>query len=144
VSIQDQLDSLIGKLSSMAADWADSAASSGTDSAGSAANGDSGSTGSGSAAATDVSESSVPVAKPFTPPVVLPFRPAAALSPSSGARGDAIDMVLSLAARQTAVTSLHDAPEVAAFRDELVDGMIRADTANQLLRLVNEVITRLM
>ncbi|MHC4443821.1 MAG: hypothetical protein ACYTF1_04780 [Planctomycetota bacterium] len=58
--------------------------------------------------------------------------------------GDAIDAVLSSPKRTTKVTSLRDAPEVRAFREALVDGLIRIDTANQLLRLVNTIITRIM
>jgi len=55
---------------------------------------------------------------------------------------DAIDAVLNGSARETKVTSLRDAPEVATFREALTDGLIRADTANQLLRLVNELVLR--
>ncbi len=58
--------------------------------------------------------------------------------------GDAIDDVLASPARQTAVRSLREAPEVEAFRNELVDGLIRADTANQLLRLVALVVERML
>jgi len=57
---------------------------------------------------------------------------------------DAIDTELARPARTTAVVSLKDAAEVEAFRNELIDGLIRVDTANQLLRLANEVITRLL
>lgn len=57
---------------------------------------------------------------------------------------DAIDVVLGQPARQTGVRSLQDSPAVIAFRQELVDGLIRVDTANQLLRLLNEVIVRLI
>lgn len=58
--------------------------------------------------------------------------------------GDAIDDVLQSPARTTAVRSLRDAPEIAAFRNELIDGLIRADTANRLLRLVAMVVERLV
>ena len=51
--------------------------------------------------------------------------------------GDAIDAVLSSPKRTTKVASLRDAPEVKAFRDAFIDGLIRIDTANQLLRLIN-------
>lgn len=57
---------------------------------------------------------------------------------------DAIGAELSRPARTTAVVSLREAPEVEAFRNELIDGLIRADTVNQLLRLVNEAMTRLI
>jgi len=53
---------------------------------------------------------------------------------------DAIDDVLAGPRRTTAVVSLRDAPEVEAFRQALTDGLIRVDTVNQLLRLVNEVV----
>ncbi|UCD29608.1 MAG: hypothetical protein JSV03_03760 [Planctomycetota bacterium] len=58
--------------------------------------------------------------------------------------GDAIDAVLSSANRMTNVRSLRDSPEVAAFREALIDGLISVDTANQLLRLVNNLIVRLL
>ena len=58
--------------------------------------------------------------------------------------GDAIDAVLASPARATAVRSLQSAPEIEAFRQALVDGLIRADTANQLLRLVNELVGQLI
>jgi hypothetical protein len=58
--------------------------------------------------------------------------------------GDAIDRVLSAPPRSTAVRSLRDAPEVLAFREALADGMIRADTVNRLLRLVDAIVTRLL
>lgn len=58
--------------------------------------------------------------------------------------GDAIDAVLASPKRTTKVTSLRDAPEVKAFRDGLIDGLIRVDTANQLLRLINEIIVRIV
>ena len=57
--------------------------------------------------------------------------------------GDAIDDALRAPPRETAVRSLRDAPEIVAFRGELVDGLIRADTANRLLRLVATVVERL-
>jgi hypothetical protein len=59
-------------------------------------------------------------------------------------RGDAIDAALNRAPRITKAVSLRDAPEVRAFREAMIDGLIRVDTANQLLRLVNEVISRLV
>jgi hypothetical protein len=59
-------------------------------------------------------------------------------------REDAIDAVLGSPARTTNVTSLREAPEVASFREALIDGLIRVDTANRLLRLVNEIVIRLV
>lgn len=56
--------------------------------------------------------------------------------------GDAIDIELAQPARTTAVRSVRDTPEVAAFRQELVDGLIRVDTANRLLRLVAAILER--
>jgi len=58
--------------------------------------------------------------------------------------GDAIDAVLASPARTTAVRSLRSSPEIEAFRQALVDGLIRVDTVNQLLRLVNEVVGQLI
>ena len=62
----------------------------------------------------------------------------------AGGEGDAIDAVLNGPARTTQVVSLRAAPEVAAFRAALVDGLIRVDTANRLLRLVHELVVRLL
>lgn len=53
---------------------------------------------------------------------------------------DAIDVERARPARGTAVQSVREAPEVAAFRDELIDGLIRVDTANRLLRLIAMVL----
>ena len=66
-----------------------------------------------------------------------------------GARGvkapaDAIDAVLASADRVTAVRSLRESAAVEAFRSELTDGLIRVDTANRLLRLVNDLVVRLL
>lgn len=60
------------------------------------------------------------------------------------ARRDAIDAELARPARATGVVSLREAPEVEAFREELVNGLIRVDTVNRLLRLVNELVARAM
>ncbi len=59
-------------------------------------------------------------------------------SPGSG---DAIDLILASPPRKTEVRSLRHDPVVEAFRRELTDGLIRVDTVNQLLNLVNTVIT---
>jgi len=61
-------------------------------------------------------------------------------SPSS----DAIDRELAAPVRTTNVLSLADSPEVNAFRSELIDGLIRVDTVNQFLKLVNQVITQFL
>jgi len=58
--------------------------------------------------------------------------------------GDAIDAVLASPARTTAVQTLRSSPEIEAFRQALIDGLIRADTVNRLLRLVNEVVGQLI
>ncbi len=62
----------------------------------------------------------------------------------SGGKGDAIDAVLSETPRTTQVTSGRQSPEMEAFRRELSDGLIRVDTMNQVLRLLNEWIIRLL
>ncbi len=54
--------------------------------------------------------------------------------------GDAIDRVLASPARKEAAPSLREHEAVRAFRRELSDGMIRVDTANQLLGLVGKLI----
>jgi hypothetical protein len=55
-----------------------------------------------------------------------------------GGGGDAIDAVLASEPRTTQAVSVRQAPEMEAFRRELVDGLIRVDTVNQVLRLLNE------
>lgn len=70
----------------------------------------------------------------------------AVLETGAAARGrdDAIARVLGQAGRRTEVRSLRDAAEVAAFRQALTDGLIRADTVNRLLRLIHEIVVRLV
>ena len=58
-----------------------------------------------------------------------------------GVGGDAIDRTLAGGGRSTQVTSLRDSEVVRKFQDELVDGLIRVDTAGQLLDLVTTVVT---
>ena len=58
--------------------------------------------------------------------------------------GDAIDEVLKGPGRSTQAVSIRQSPEVDAFRRELIDGLIRVDTVNQVLRLVNEWVVRLL
>jgi hypothetical protein len=58
------------------------------------------------------------------------------LSTSTGQPRDAIDEVLAGAPRATEVKSLRDHPDVKQFRQDLIDGLIRVDTANRLLQLV--------
>jgi hypothetical protein len=67
----------------------------------------------------------------------------AGIASRTGVR-DAITDVLDSPERTTSVVSLREAPEVEAFRDDLIGGMIRVDTANQLLRLVNAVLSKLL
>ncbi len=69
-----------------------------------------------------------------------PVKPAASRSPAK----DAIDAVLAAPDRATAVASLRHSEIVEAFRSELTSGLIRVDTANQLLRLVNEIVIKLL
>jgi len=58
--------------------------------------------------------------------------------------GDAINDILSSPRRETATRSVRHHEAVEAFRRELSDGLIRADTANQLLRLIGTVLARLL
>lgn len=60
------------------------------------------------------------------------------------ARGDAIDEALEQPARRTEVRAVSASAEMEAFRRELIDGLIRADTANRLLRLVAEIVERML
>jgi len=69
---------------------------------------------------------------------------AAAGASSSPSRGDAIDVTLREPARKTSVQSLRNAPEIEAFRNELIDGLIRADTANRLLNLVATIVEKML
>ena len=55
-------------------------------------------------------------------------------------RGDAIDDTLRAAPRVSAATSLRQHEVVRKFRREVADGLIRLDTANQLLGLVRTVL----
>ena len=58
----------------------------------------------------------------------------------SGSR-DAIDRIVQGPRRKTDAKSIRNDPAMQRFRRELADGLIRADTANQLLRLVSQVIS---
>jgi len=61
------------------------------------------------------------------------------LEPSAGAesrQGDAIDRVLSAEPRATRTWSLRDDEVVQRFREEVVNGLIRVDTVQQLLGLI--------
>jgi len=58
----------------------------------------------------------------------------------SGGSGDAIDRGLLQPSRETAVVSLHDSEIIRKFRDDLADGLIRVDAANQLFGLVSQII----
>lgn len=59
------------------------------------------------------------------------------------ASGDAIDQELASTRRKTAVKSLREAPELEAFRQALGDALVRVDTANQVLRLVNTILSQI-
>jgi len=63
-----------------------------------------------------------------------------ALLSRTGRGGDAIDDVLKSAPRTTVTTSLREHEVVRKFRQEMADGLIRLDTANQLLRLASTVL----
>jgi hypothetical protein len=61
---------------------------------------------------------------------------------AAGRAGDAIDEILETPRRATETRSLRNHPVLENFRSELSDGLIRADTANQLLRLIGAVLSR--
>jgi hypothetical protein len=61
----------------------------------------------------------------------------------SGGVHDAIDDILKSPRRQTQTQSVRRHEAIENFRRELTDGLIRADTANQLLRLITAVLARL-
>ncbi len=67
---------------------------------------------------------------------------ASAAAPDAG-RGDAIDEILSSPPRQSDVPDLRQHPVVQQFRQDLIDGFIRVDTARQLLDLVSLVVSAL-
>ena len=54
--------------------------------------------------------------------------------------GDAIDRVLAAAPRETAVRGLRGDESMARFRQELINGLIRVDTAGRVLDLVRRVL----
>ncbi|MCK6457807.1 MAG: hypothetical protein L6Q92_14915 [Phycisphaerae bacterium] len=57
--------------------------------------------------------------------------------------GDAIDRVRANPPRTTRVESLRDHGVIQKFRSELIDGLIRVDTANQFLRLLGGILERI-
>jgi hypothetical protein len=65
------------------------------------------------------------------------------LAASGDMAADAITRTIAEPPRCTGVVSLRDAPAVEAFRQALVDGLIRVDTANQLLRLIQDIVVHL-
>jgi glycerol-3-phosphate dehydrogenase len=58
--------------------------------------------------------------------------------------GDAIAYEIARERRTTAVKSLRNDPIIEEFRTQLTDGLIRVDTANKLLTLVNTLVTKLL
>ena len=54
---------------------------------------------------------------------------------------DAIDAALNDTPRTTHVQTLRNHPDLARFRQELADGLIRVDTANRALQLLSNVVT---
>lgn len=58
--------------------------------------------------------------------------------------GDAIDIEIARPPRTTATVNLAEAPEIVAFRNELVDGLIRQDTVRQVLTLVQTVLAQIL
>jgi len=77
--------------------------------------------------------------EPAENPADLPDAPA----PSVSRAPDAIDAALAAPSRTTSVSSLRDDPAIVAFRRELIDGMIRADTAHRLLSLLSTILDRM-
>jgi hypothetical protein len=54
--------------------------------------------------------------------------------------GDAIDAILRATPRTTAVRSLRDHEAVRKFREEIAGGLVRVDTAGQLVSLVRALV----
>ncbi len=63
--------------------------------------------------------------------------------PADARRGDAIDRILAEPPRRTEVVELRESPVIRKFRDDLVDGLVRVDTVNQLFRLLTTVLEKL-
>ena len=86
-----------------------------------------------------------PSGEPARPPAPLTHLPTSTVVQAATARiGDAIDQVLAGADRKTAASSLRESDLANAFRDELSNGLIRADTVNRLLQIVDEVLRKLI
>ena len=62
----------------------------------------------------------------------------------SGKRRDAIDAILASSPRTTQVESLRDHEAIQRFRKEFADGLIRVDTARQLLGLIRVAVDAVM
>lgn len=63
---------------------------------------------------------------------------------AGGKRRDAIDEILASSPRSTGVKSLRDHEAVQRFRKEFTDGLIRVDTARQLLGLIRMAVDAVM
>jgi len=61
----------------------------------------------------------------------------------AGQAGDAIDRINQSAERSSRVVSLRDSEVIQRFRDDLINGLIRMDTANQLFGLIRSVLDQL-
>jgi len=59
-------------------------------------------------------------------------------------RRDAIDLILGSTPRATTVTSLREHETIQRFKKELIDGLIRVDTAHQLLGLIRLAVETVM
>ncbi len=57
---------------------------------------------------------------------------------------DALDLILGSAPRRTAVKRLHDSEVVQQFRQDLLNGLVRIERLNQVLKLVGAVINRFL
>lgn len=68
----------------------------------------------------------------------------AAETPPAPRAPDAIDDILASPPRATNVRSLRDDPVIVSFRRELMNGMIRADTAHKLLGLLSTLLDRVL
>ena len=62
---------------------------------------------------------------------------------SSPSPPDAIDQIRAGPRRTTRTRSIRHHPDMEHFRQEMADGLIRADTANQLFRLITSVLAQL-
>ena len=69
---------------------------------------------------------------------------ASAAADTPPAAPDEIDAALAQPARSTQVRRLNDDPAIQAFRQELADGLIRADAARRFLDVLSRILNHIL